>query len=111
MLLWLSKGILIYCVYCLEILIQTYITGRIIDNRGEKMDKVVEILSNLKSGVDFNTATRIVTDKIIDSIDIATMISDLEDTFDIEIGMEYMENENFDSAQAIWAMIQEIQED
>lgn len=75
------------------------------------MDKVVEILSNLKSGVDFNTATRIVTDKIIDSIDIATMISDLEDTFDIEIGMEYMENENFDSAQAIWEMIQEIQED
>lgn len=75
------------------------------------MDKVVEILSNLKSGVDFNTATGIVTNKIIDSIDIAAMISDLEDAFDIEIGMEYMENENFDSAQAIWEMIQEIQED
>jgi acyl carrier protein len=74
------------------------------------MEKIVEILSNLKSGVDFSVAENIVTDKVIDSIDIATMISEIEDAFDIEIGMEYMENENFDSAEAIWEMVQEIQE-
>lgn len=75
------------------------------------MEKVIEILSKLKSGVDFHTAERIVTDKIIDSIDIASLITQLEDTFDIEIGMEYMENENFDSAVAIWEMIQELQDE
>lgn len=74
------------------------------------MEKIIEILSSLKSGVDFHTAQGIVTNKILDSIDIATMISMLEDEFDIEISMEYMENENFDSAEAIWEMIQEIQE-
>ncbi len=74
------------------------------------MEKIIEILSSLKSGVDFRTAQGIVTDKIIDSIDIATMISMLEDEFDIEISMEYMENENFDSVEAIWEMVQEIQE-
>lgn len=74
------------------------------------MEKIIEILSSLKSGVDFRTAQRIVTNKILDSIDIATMISMLEEEFDIEISMEYMENENFDSAEAIWEMIQEIQE-
>lgn len=74
------------------------------------MEKVIEILSGLKSGVDFRKAERIVSDKIIDSIDIATLISEIEDVFDIEIGMEYMENENFDSAAAIWEMVQEIQE-
>lgn len=74
------------------------------------MEKIIEILSSLKSGVDFRTAQGIVTNKILDSIDIATMISMLEDEFDIEISMEYMENENFDSAEAIWEMIQEIQE-
>ena len=56
------------------------------------MEKVVEILSSLKSGVDFHTAEGIVTNKIIDSIDIASLISMLEDEFDVEIGMEYMEN-------------------
>lgn len=74
------------------------------------MEKVIEILSKLKSGVDFAAAEGIVTNKIIDSIDIATMISMIEEEFDIEIGMEYMENENFDSAEAIWEMVQELQE-
>ena len=73
------------------------------------MEKIIEILSKLKTGVDFSTAERIVTDKVIDSIDIASLITQLEDAFDIEIGMEYMENENFDSARAIWEMVQEIQ--
>lgn len=74
------------------------------------MEKIIEILSSLKSGVDFSSAERIVTDKVIDSIDIATLITMIEEEFDIEISMEYMENENFDSAQAIWEMVQEIQE-
>lgn len=75
------------------------------------MEKVVEILNSLKSGVDFRTAEGIVTNKIIDSIDIASLISMIEDEFDVEIGMEYMENENFDSAAAIWEMVQELQDE
>lgn len=75
------------------------------------MDKIIEILSGIKAGVDFATAEGIVTNKIIDSIDIASMISTIEEEFDIEIGMEYMENKNFDSAAAIWEMVQELMED
>ncbi len=74
------------------------------------MDAVIRILSSLKSGVDFSTAQGIVTNKIIDSIDISAMISMIEEEFDIEITMDYMENKNFDSAEAIWEMVQEIQE-
>lgn len=75
------------------------------------MEKIIAILSGLKTGVDFATAEGIVTNKIIDSIDIATLISAIEDEFDVEIGMEYMENKNFDSAAAIWEMVQELMED
>ena len=75
------------------------------------MDKIIEILSSLKSGVDFAEEENIVTGKILDSIDITSLIALLEEEFDIEIGMEYMENENFDSAEAIWEMVQELQED
>ena len=74
------------------------------------MEKIIEILEGLKSGVDFENETQIVTGKILDSIDITALIADLEETFDVEIGMEYMENSNFDSAEAIWEMIQELQE-
>jgi len=74
------------------------------------MEEIISILNNLKTGVDFENETAIVTGKILDSIDITSLIAALEDTFGIEIGMEYMENSNFDSAEAIWDMVQELQE-
>ena len=74
------------------------------------MDRIIEILSSIKSGVDFANEDQIVTGGILDSIDITELITALEDEFDIEIGMEYMENENFDSVEAIWEMVEELQE-
>ena len=74
------------------------------------MEQIIEILNGLKSGIDFASAKGIVTEKILDSIDITSLIAQLEDRFDIEIGMDYMVNENFDSAEAIWEMVQELQE-
>ena len=74
------------------------------------MDKIIEILSSIKSGVDFANEEEIVTGGILDSIDITEFITALEEEFDIEIGMEYMENENFDSVAAIYEMVEELQE-
>ncbi|MCD8335013.1 MAG: phosphopantetheine-binding protein [Clostridiales bacterium] len=74
------------------------------------MKELLEILNDLRPDVDFTTAEGIVSDHIIDSIDISSMIAEIEDTFDIEIDMEYMTNENFDTVEALWAMIQELQE-
>lgn len=73
------------------------------------MEKIIEILNSIKSGVDFANAEGIVTNKMLDSIDITALIAELEDCFDIEIGMDYMENSNFDSVEAIWNMVQELQ--
>lgn len=74
------------------------------------MNEIIEILNGLKSGIDFANAEGIVTGKLLDSIDITSLIAILEEKYDIEIGMEYMENENFDSVEAIWEMVQELQE-
>ena len=48
------------------------------------------------------------TDKLIDSIDMSSVLAELEDTFDIEIDMEYIVPENFDSVEAMWDMVQEL---
>lgn len=72
------------------------------------MEKIIEILNGLKSGVDFANEKSIVTGGILDSIGITSLVAQLEDEFDIEIGMEYMENANFDSVEALWEMVQEI---
>ena len=74
------------------------------------MDKIIDILNGIKSGVDFEDEDQIVTGGVLDSIDITELITQLEEEFDIEIGMEYMENENFDSVEAMWEMVEELQE-
>ena len=73
------------------------------------MEKIIEILSGIKSGIDFSSQENIVSGKILDSIDITSLIVKLEETYDIEIGMEYLENSNFDSVEAIWNMVKELQ--
>ena len=74
------------------------------------MEKIIEILTSIKSGVDWANEDQIVTGGLLDSIDVTELITALEEEFDIEIGMEYMENENFDSVEAMWEMVEELQE-
>lgn len=74
------------------------------------MEKLLEVLKEIKPEVDFETADGLVSNKILDSIDLTTLFAELEDAFDIEIDMEYMTPENFDSAGAMWDMIQELSE-
>lgn len=72
------------------------------------MEKLLAVLKEVKPGVDFENATNLLSGKVIDSIDMTTILAQLEDTFDIEIDMEYITPEYFDSAQAMWDMIQEL---
>lgn len=72
------------------------------------MDRLLEALKRANSKVDFTSSNRLVTDKIIDSIDITAILAELEDEFDIEIDMEYIVPENFDSVEAMWKMVNEL---
>ena len=58
--------------------------------------------------IDYENEKHLVTDKLIDSIDMSSVLAELEDTFDIEIDMEYIVPENFDSVEAMWDMVQEL---
>lgn len=72
------------------------------------MEKLLEALKRANAKVDFLSSNKLVTDKVIDSIDITSILAELEDTFDIEIDMEYIVPENFDSVDAMWEMVQEL---
>ncbi len=74
------------------------------------MEELLEALNRVNSKIDYENEKNLVTDKIIDSIDMTSILAELEDTFDIEIDMEYIVPENFDSVEAMWAMIQELQD-
>lgn len=72
------------------------------------MEELLEILNELHDDIDYEKETRLVDDKLFDSFDLITLVAELSDAFDIEITAKEFVPENFNSAQALWQMIQEL---
>ena len=65
-----------------------------------------------KAGIDINNQAihddTLVDDGILDSFDIVSIVGELNDTFDIDITPVDIVPENFNSAEAMWDMIQRL---
>ncbi len=72
------------------------------------MDKILEILNEINDSIDYENEDALIDDELIDSVDLTGLISELEDAFDVEIGMEEIIPENFNSVEAMWDMIQRL---
>ncbi|MDD6058000.1 MAG: acyl carrier protein [Clostridiales bacterium] len=72
------------------------------------MEKLMELLKNCCPEIQFEGEERLITDNVIDSVDLVGVISDIEDAFGISISMEEVVPENFDSVDAMWSMIQRL---
>ncbi len=75
------------------------------------MNELLEILSELHPDVDFETEENLIEDKILDSLDIVSLISEIDDRFDVVIPPEEIIPENFNSAKALWALITRLDEE
>ncbi len=76
----------------------------------EILDKIIEILSDLHEDVDFTTCDTLIDDKILDSFDIITVITEINSEFDVAIPADRIVPENFNSAQALAALVEELEE-
>ena len=74
------------------------------------MDELLAILKDLHPEVDYDTCTTLIDDKILDSIDIVSLVAEINDTFDVAIPAEELLPENFNSAAALWELIQRLDE-
>ena len=75
------------------------------------METLLEILSDLHPDVDFETEDRLIDDKILDSFDIISIISEVADQFDVTIYAEYIVPENLNSAEALYDLIQKLEDE
>lgn len=73
------------------------------------MDELLEILSDLHPDIDFTTQENLIDDMILDSFDIVTLISEISENFDVTISAEHIIPENFNSAEALYALIQKLE--
>lgn len=75
------------------------------------MEQLLEILNELHPDVDFENETSLVTGGILDSFSIVNLVAELNDAYDIEITASELMVENFDSAAAILALVERLQEE
>ena len=74
------------------------------------MDKILEILREIDDSVDYAKETKLIDGHILDSFGVITLVSELEDAYDIEIEASEMIPDNFNSAEAIYKMVLRLQE-
>ena len=73
------------------------------------MDEVIQILEEINPDCDYRTCDTLIDDGILDSFEILSIVSELEDEFDIRITPAEIIPKNFNSAAAIYEMVQRLQ--
>ena len=75
------------------------------------MEDLMNILKQMHPDVDFSTATDLVDEGILDSLDIVTLVTEIHAEFDVTIPAEEIVPENFNSADALMALIERLDEE
>jgi D-alanine--poly(phosphoribitol) ligase subunit 2 len=72
-------------------------------------EQIIDILNeNARDDIDWAAQEKIIDDEIIDSLDTVAVIGELSETFDIEISVDDMVPENFNSVKAMAAMVERL---
>lgn len=69
------------------------------------MEELMRILEEIRPDVDFEKETALIDGGILDSFDIISIVGEVNNAFDVEINVEYLLPENFNSAKAIYSLV------
>lgn len=74
------------------------------------MEEMLKILEDIRPDVDFKAEKKLIDAGVLDSFDIIAIVSEFNEAFDIQIDAADLEPENFNTIEAMWDLIQEMQE-
>ena len=75
------------------------------------MEELLKILKEIHSDVDYETCTTLIDDGILDSFDIISIITEVSSEFDVQIPANEIVPENFNSAEALWKLIERLEDE
>ncbi|MBE6720211.1 MAG: acyl carrier protein [Ruminococcaceae bacterium] len=75
------------------------------------MQTIIDIIKEIKPGVAIDENTRLLDDKILDSLAIVSLVAELGDEFDVDITARDIMPENFQTVAAIKAMIERLEDE
>lgn len=73
------------------------------------MDTLMNILTEIDSSIVWDQENALIDDRMLDSFDIISLVSEMEGAFDIEIEASEMVPDNFNSVEAMRKMIVKLQ--
>ena len=75
------------------------------------MEELLQILTDMHPDVDFETEEHLIDDAVLDSLDIVGLITEISENFDVTITARDIIPENFNSAKAMYALIESLQDE
>ena len=75
------------------------------------MEELYDLLNTCRPDIDFTKEKNLVDGGILESLDIVMLVGMLCDEYSIEISMDDLLPENFNSAEAIWELVHKLQEE
>ena len=74
-------------------------------------EELMEILEELRPDVDFENEKQLITDGILESFDIVALVGELSDAFDIELLVEDLVPDNFNSIEGMMELIEKLRDE
>ena len=71
-------------------------------------EQILEILNDINPDIDYETETALVDDDLLDSFELVSLVSELNNCFDIRITVVDFIPENFNSFSAITALVERL---
>lgn len=75
------------------------------------MEKIIEIMQGIKPGFEFEGRTDLIDSGDFDSFDIIQLVSELNTAFDIDVPVEEIVPENFNSLEAVCQLVNRLLEE
>ena len=74
-------------------------------------EQIIEILEDIQPEADYETCQTLIDDHILTSLDVLSLVAELEDEFDVTIPTVEIIPSTFNSVDAIAAMVERLQEE
>ena len=69
-------------------------------------EDLLSMLRDMHPDIDFETAEGLIDKKVLTSFDVVSIVAELSETYGVELGAVDIVPENFNSARALFALVQ-----
>lgn len=70
------------------------------------MEKLLELLNGIRDDIDYENEKNMIDDGILDSFDVVGIVSEISMEYDVDITIDDITAENFNSVEAMLDMIE-----